>query len=62
MQLRCLSGDTEFANQCMALDNLSEGMQKFLNEQTQNTSGKGKVVASRSDVMKHSSSGRVVRS
>ena len=54
-------GDTEFANQCMALDNLSEGMQKFLNEQKViNTSGKGKVVASRSDVMKHSSSGQVV--
>ena len=26
-------GDTEFANQCMALDHLSEGMRKFLNEQ-----------------------------
>ena len=54
-------GDTEFANQCMALDHLSEGMRKFLNEQKViNTSGKGKVVASRSDVMKHSSSGKVV--
>ena len=54
-------GDTEFANQCLALDNLSEGMQKFLNKQKViNTSGKGKVVASRSDVMKHSSSGQVV--
>ena len=54
-------GDTEFANQCMALDGLSEGMRKFLNEQkVVNTSGKGKVVASRSDVMKHSSSGQVV--
>ena len=54
-------GDTEFANQCLALDNLSEGMQKFLNEhRVINTSGKGKVVASRSDVMKHSSSGQVV--
>ena len=43
----------------MALDHLSEGMQKFLNEQMViNTSGKGKVVASRSDVMKHSSSGK----
>ena len=53
-------GDTEFANQCMALDHLSEGMRKFLNElQVINTSGKGKVVASRSDVMKHSSSGKV---
>ena len=53
-------GDTEFANQCMALDHLSEGMRKFLNEQKViNTSGKGKVVASRSDVMKHSSSGKV---
>ena len=53
-------GDTEFANQCMALDHLSEGMRKFLNEQKAiNTSGKGKVVASRSDVMKHSSSGKV---
>ena len=54
-------GDTEFANQCMALDHLSEGMRKFLNEQKViNTSGKGKVVTSRSDVMKHSSSGKVV--
>ena len=54
-------GDTEFANQCMALENLSEGMQKFLNAQKIiNTSGKGKVVASRSDVMKHSSSRQVV--
>ena len=54
-------GDTEFANQCMALDHLSDGMRKFLNEQKViNTSGKGKVVASRSDVMKHSSSGQVV--
>ena len=54
-------GDTEFANQCLALDNLSEGMQKFLSEQKViNTSGKGKVMASRSDVMKHSSSGQVV--
>ena len=53
-------GDTEFANQCMALDHLSEGMRKFLNEQQViNTSGKGKVVASRSDVMKHSSPGKV---
>ena len=53
-------GDTEFANQCMALDHLSEGMRKFLNEQKViNTSGKGKVVASRSDVMKHSSFGKV---
>ena len=53
-------GDTEFANQCMALEQLSEGMQKFLREQKIiNTSGKGKVVASRSDVIKHSSSGQV---
>ena len=42
----------------MAFDNLlSEGMQKFLTQQKViNTSGKGKVVASRSDLMKHSSS------
>ena len=34
-------GDTEFANQCMALDHLSEGMRKFLNEhKVINTSGK----------------------
>ena len=53
-------GDTEFANQCMALDHLSEGMRKFLNEQKViNTSGKGKVVASRSDVIKNSSSEQV---
>jgi taurine dioxygenase len=56
-----VGGDTEFANQCMALDHLSDGMQKFLKEQRViNSSGKGKVVASRSDVMKHSSSGQVV--
>ncbi len=54
-------GDTEFANQCMALDDLSDGMRKFLNDlKVINTSGKGKVVASRSDVMRHSSSGQVV--
>ena len=53
-------GDTEFANQCMALDDLSDGMRKFLNDlKVINTSGKGKVVASRSDVMKHSSSRKV---
>ena len=54
-------GDTEFANQCMALDDLSDGMRKFLNDlKVINTSGKGKVVASRSDVMRHSSPGQVV--
>ena len=50
-------GDTEFADQCMALNHLSDGMQKFLSKQKIiNISGKGKVVASRSDIMKHSSS------
>jgi len=54
-------GDTEFADQCMALNYLSDGMQKFLSKQKIiNISGKGKVVASRSDVMKHSSSGQSV--
>ena len=62
MRLRSLSlVVTPNLNQCMALDHLSDGMRKFLNEQKIiNTSGKGKVVASRSDVMKHSSSGQVV--
>ena len=54
-------GDTEFADQCMALNHLSDGMQKFLSKQKIiNISGKGKVVASRSDVMKHASSGQAV--
>ena len=54
-------GDTEFADQCMALSHLSDGMQKFLSKQRMiNISGKGKVAASRSDVMKHSSSHQVV--
>ena len=55
-------GDTEFADQCMALNHLSDGMQKFLsNQKIINISGKGKVVASRSDVMKHSSSRQAVK-
>ena len=55
-------GDTEFADQCMALNHLSDGMQKFLRKQKIiNVSGKGKVVASRSDVMKHSSSRQAVK-
>ena len=55
-------GDTEFADQCMALNHLSDGMQKFLSKQKIiNISGKGKVVASRSDVMKHSSSRQAVK-
>ena len=54
-------GDTEFADQCMALNHLSDGMQKFLSKQKIiNISGKGKVVASRSDVIKHSSSRQVL--
>ena len=54
-------GDTEFADQYMALNYLSDGMQKFLSKQKIiNISGKGKVVASRSDVMKHASSGQAV--
>ena len=54
-------GDTEFSNQCMAFDHLSDVMQEFLSKQKIiNTSGKGKVVASRSDVMKHSSARKEV--
>lgn len=51
-------GDTEFSNQYLAYDTLSEGMKNFLNDQKAiNISGKGRVAKTRSDIMKHSSVG-----
>ena len=51
-------GDTEFSNQYLAYDTLSEGMKNFLNNQKAvNISGKGRVAKTRSDIMKHSSVG-----
>ena len=51
-------GDTEFSNQYLAYENLSEKMKLFLEKQKAvNISGKGKVTKTRSDVMKHSSVG-----
>jgi len=51
-------GDTEFSNQYLAYENLSDKMKLFLEKQKAvNISGKGKVTKTRSDVMKHSSVG-----
>ena len=51
-------GDTEFSNQYLAYENLSEKMKLFLEKQKAvNISGKWKVTKTRSDVMKHSSVG-----
>jgi taurine dioxygenase len=51
-------GDTEFSNQYLAYENLSEEMKFFLGKQKAVfISGKGKVTKTRSDVMKHSSVG-----
>ena len=51
-------GDTEFSNQYLAYDTLSEGMKNFLNNQKAvNISGKGRVAKTRSDIMKQSSVG-----
>ena len=51
-------GDTEFSNQYLAYENLSEEMKLFLEKQKAvYISGKGKVTKTRSDVMKHSSVG-----
>ena len=51
-------GDTEFSNQYLAYESLSEGMKIFLDDlQAVNISGKGRVAKTRSDIMKHSSVG-----
>ncbi len=51
-------GDTEFSNQYLAYDNLSDVMKSFLNSlKAVNISGKGRVAQTRSDIMKHSSVG-----
>ncbi len=51
-------GDTEFSNQYLAYESLSEGMKIFLDGlQAVNISGKGRVAKTRSDIMKHSSVG-----
>ena len=51
-------GDTEFANQYLAYESLSYGMKDFLSKlKAVNISGKGKVAQTRSDILKHSSSG-----
>ena len=49
-------GDTEFSNQYLAYETLSDGMKLFLGKQKAlNISGKEKASLTRSDVLKHSS-------
>jgi taurine dioxygenase len=51
-------GDTEFANQYLAYEALSEPMRRFLDGLTAvNISGKGRVQQTRTDMLKHSSVG-----
>ena len=51
-------GDTEWSNQYLAYESLSEGMKKFLDGlQGVNISGKARVAKTRSDIMKHASVG-----
>ena len=51
-------GDTEFANQYLAYERLSDGMRKFLDTlEGVNISGKSRVAKTRSDIMKHASVG-----
>jgi len=51
-------GDTEFANQYLAYESLSDGMREFLDTlQGVNISGKARVAKTRSDIMKHASVG-----
>ena len=51
-------GDTEWSNQYMAYESLSDGMKKFLDTlEAVNISGKSRVAKTRSDIMKHASVG-----
>jgi len=51
-------GDTEFANQYLAYESLSDGMREFLDTlKGVNISGKARVAKTRSDIMKHASVG-----
>jgi taurine dioxygenase len=51
-------GDTEFANQYLAYESLSEGMRRFLDGLVAvNISGKGRVLETRKDMMKHAAAG-----
>jgi taurine dioxygenase len=51
-------GDTEWSNQYLAYESLSQGMKKFLDTlQGVNISGKARVAKTRSDIMKHASVG-----
>lgn len=51
-------GDTEFANQYLAYETLSEPLRNFLDGLTAvHISGKGRVQQTRTDMMKHSSAG-----
>ena len=51
-------GDTEWSNQYLAYESLSEGMKSFLDTlQGVNISGKARVAKTRSDIMKHASVG-----
>jgi len=51
-------GDTEFSNQYLAYEALSDGMKDFLSDlKAVNISGKSRVAKTRSDIMKHASVG-----
>ena len=51
-------GDTEWANQYLAYESLSDGMREFLDSlEAVNISGKARVAKTRSDIMKHASVG-----
>ena len=51
-------GDTEWSNQYLAYESLSDGMKKFLDTlEAVNISGKARVAKTRSDIMKHASVG-----
>ena len=53
-----VGGDTEFSNQYLAYESLSEGMKYLLKDlKAVNISGKDRVAKTRSDILKHSSVG-----
>ena len=58
IEIPAFGGDTEWSNQYLAYESLSEGMKKFLDSlQGVNISGKARVAKTRSDIMKHASVG-----
>lgn len=58
IEIPAFGGDTEWSNQYLAYESLSEGMKKFLDTlQGVNISGKARVAKTRSDIMKHASVG-----